>query len=89
MPAPSTVTLILVAVLVLALAGYLSVIAYLLHKASFTLGTVLIGVRSIEYQTRPLGDVVGGIGGDIVAIEGALRGLRPAEEPTDSQAASG
>lgn len=75
MPAASTVTLILVFVLVAALATYLSVIAYLLNKTSFTLGTVLIGVRAIEQATRPVGEVVNGIGDDVVAIEGALGGL--------------
>jgi hypothetical protein len=81
MPAPSTVTIVLVGVLVIALAGYLSVIAYLLHKASFALGTVLIGVRAIEHQTRPISEVVAGIGEDILGIESALAGLLPADDP--------
>ena len=89
MPAPSTVTLILVGVLVVALAGYLSVIAWLLRQTSFNLGTVLVGVRAIEHATRPVADVVGGIGDDVGAMESALRGLvPPAEQPADD-AASG
>lgn len=80
MPAPSTVTLILVAVLVVAIASYLAVIAFLLQKASFTLGTVLIGVRAIAFATEPVGPVVAGIGDDIGAIERALGGLVPPDD---------
>lgn len=86
MPAPSTITLLLVGVLVVALAIYLTVIAYLLNKASFNLGTVLIGVRSIEHATTPLEDVVMGIGDDVNAIEEALGGLVRSEDDQHSVA---
>ena len=72
MPLAAVVTLVLVAVLVGAIAAYLIIIAYTLNDVSFTLGTVLIGVRSIAYQCEPVGDVVSGILGDVRAIEGAL-----------------
>lgn len=72
MPLAAIVTLVLVAVLVGAIAAYLIIIAYTLQDVSFTLGTVLIGVRSIAYQTEPVGDVLNGILGDVKAIEGAL-----------------
>lgn len=75
MPAAALVTLVLVFVLVAAIAAYLIIIAYTLYNVTFTLGTILIGVRSIAYQTEPVGDVLGGIAGDVKAIEGALGDL--------------
>ncbi len=39
---------------------------------SFTLGTVLIGVRAIAFQCEPVGGVLSGIAGDVQAIESAL-----------------
>ncbi len=72
MPGVAIVTLILVFVLVAALALYLTVIAYCLKRVNFCLGTVLIGVRSIAYQTAPVGTVVSGIAEDVLAIEHAL-----------------
>ena len=75
MPLAAIVTLVLVFVLVAAIATYLIIIAYTLYDVSFTLGTVLIGVRAIAYQTEPVGDVLGGIAGDVTAIEGALGDL--------------
>lgn len=80
MPAASTVTLVLVAVLVVAVAAYLVAIIVLLRRASFTLGTVLVGVRAIAHATTPVEAVVDGIGEDVIAIESALRGLRPPHE---------
>lgn len=68
------VLLVLVGVLVVALATYLAVIAYVLNKVSFTLGTILIGVRSIAHQTEPVGDVVAAIAVDVTAIDNALTG---------------
>ena len=75
MPLAAIVTLVLVFVLVAAIATYLIIIAYTLNNVSFTLGTILIGVRSIAYQTEPVGEVLGGIAGDVKAIEGALGDL--------------
>lgn len=75
MPLAAIVTLVLVFIAVAAIAGYLIIVAYTLRDVSFTLGTILIGVRSIAYQTEPVGDVLGGIAGDVQAIEGALGDL--------------
>jgi len=72
MPLAAIVTLVLVFVVVAAIAGYLIIVAYTLYDVTFTLGTILIGVRAIAYQTEPVGDVLGGIAGDVKAIEGAL-----------------
>lgn len=75
MNAAAVVTLIGVALLVGALAVYLATIAYLLNKVTFTLGTVLIGVRAIANQTIPVGEVVTDIVDDVEAIQRALEGL--------------
>lgn len=64
-----------VAILFGAIALYLIGIAYTLHKVNFALGTVLIGVRAIAYQTEPVEQVVGGIASDVSAIEKALQDL--------------
>ena len=69
------VTLIGVAVIVGALAAYLIIIAYSLYKVSFTLGTVLIGVRAIAARCEPLREVIGSISNDVTAVEQALGGL--------------
>ncbi|MGH9177447.1 MAG: hypothetical protein ACRD0N_02675 [Acidimicrobiales bacterium] len=58
-----------------AVALYLIIIAYTLNKVSFTVGTVLIGVRSIAAQTEPVGSVVGDIYRGVQSIENALSNL--------------
>ncbi len=69
------VTLVGVALIVGALAVYLIVIAYSLYKVSFTLGTVLIGVRAIAARCEPLSGVVGSIANDVGAVERAMERL--------------
>jgi hypothetical protein len=71
----TVVTLIGVALIVGALAAYLIIIAYSLYKVSFTLGTVLIGVRAIAARCEPLREVLGSIGNDVAAVEQAMAGL--------------
>ena len=71
----TVVTLIGVFLGVGAVALYLIIIAYTLNKVSFTVGTVLIGVRSIAAQTEPVGSVVGDIYREVQAIENALSSL--------------
>lgn len=75
MGAETVVTLIGVAVIVGALAAYLILIAYSLYKVSFTLGTVLIGVRAIAARCEPLREVIGSIGNDVATVEQAMAGL--------------
>ncbi len=77
MGAETVVTLIAVAVLVGAVAAYLIIIAGTLNRVSFTLGTILIGVRAIENQTRLLPQTVGGIATDVLAVEDAMAGVSP------------
>lgn len=72
------IAFVIIAVVVVAVAGYLIAVAYVLKKVSFTLGTILIGVRAIALQTEPVNEVVTGIASDVAAIQAALRGLLPA-----------
>lgn len=73
--AATVVTLIGVFIIVAALALYLITITMILKHVSFTVGTVLIGVRSIAAQCQPLGPVIRDIVGDVQAIEEDLEGL--------------
>lgn len=69
------VTLIGVAATVVVLAIYLLTIAWLLYKVSFTLGTVVAGLRAIANQTEPLEPVVAEINADLAGVKGALEDL--------------
>lgn len=77
----TVVTLLGVFLGVGAVALYLIIIAATLNKVSFTVGTVLIGVRAIASQCEPLGSVIGDIHRETQAIEHALSGLL-GEAPT-------
>ncbi len=69
------VTLIGVAIIVAALAFYLITIAATLKHVSFTVGTVLIGVRAIAAQCQPLQPVIRDIANDVAAIDDDLEAL--------------
>ncbi len=69
------VTLIGVAITVAALAFYLITIAATLRHVSFTVGTVLIGVRAIAAQCQPLQPVIRDIANDVAAIDDDLEAL--------------
>lgn len=73
--AATVVTLVGVFIIVAALALYLITIAAILKHVSFTVGTVLIGVRSIANQTQPLGPVIRDIVSDVRAMEEDLEAL--------------
>lgn len=73
--APIIGLLVCAGLIAAALAVYLITIVYILQDVSFTLGTVLIGVRAIASQVEPVGDVVGGIAANVSAIDSALGGL--------------
>jgi uncharacterized protein YoxC len=82
MGAATIVTLIGVAVIVAALAIYLIIISYTLNHVSFTVGTVLVGVKSIVNQTDPVPKYVGIILNDVTAIDQAASQLLAwGEEP--------
>ncbi len=71
----AVVTLIGVALTVLVLAAYLLTVAWILYKVSFTLGTVVAGLRAIANQTEPLKPVIDEINADLAGVQGALEGL--------------
>ena len=75
MPLVAVVTLIGVALTVLALAGYLIQVALILRHVNFTLGTIIAGVRSIANQTEPLGPIIDEINRDLADVRSSLDGL--------------
>ena len=81
MPAAAIVSLVIVAVLVLALAAYLIRVIQILNHVNDTLGKVTFGVRAIAHRTEPIGAVVGEINGDLGAVAGALEALVASVQP--------
>ena len=65
MGAATIVTLLGVAIIVAAIALYLIIISSTLNHVSFTLGTVIVGVKSIVAQTDPVPKYVGIILNDV------------------------
>ncbi len=72
MPAAAIVTLIIVALLVVALVGYLLQVIRILNSVNDTLGKVTFGVRAIAHQTEPVTAIVTAINDDLGAVAGAL-----------------
>ena len=81
MPAAAIASLIIVAVLVLALAAYLIRVIQVLNHVNDTLGKVTFGVRAIAHRTEPIGAVVGEINGDLGAVASALEALVASAQP--------
>ena len=75
MGAATIVTLLGVAIIVAAIALYLIIISVTLNHVSYTLGTVIIGVKAIVAQTDPVPKYVGIILNDVVAIDQAAKQL--------------
>ena len=75
MPAVAVVTLILTAVLVLAIVAYLVQVIRVLNHVNDTLGKVTFGVRAIAHQTEPVTEIVTAINNDLGAVGGALEAL--------------
>lgn len=82
MPVAGIVTLVAIALVVLVLAAYLLHVIWLLRKTSFTLGTIVAGLRAIAHQTAPVGDVVAGINDDLGQVRAALEQIlgRPLDD---------
>ena len=68
-------TLVGVAIIVAALALYLIMIAWILNRVSFRLGTVLIGVKAIVHQVEDVPRYVGILVNDVMAIDQAAHQL--------------
>lgn len=75
MPAAGIVTLVAIGLTVAALAFYLLHVLVLLRATSFTLGTIVAGLRAIAYQTRPVGEVVSAINADLGEVKEALESI--------------
>jgi hypothetical protein len=76
----SILLLVAVFLIVAALAFYLTVIALLLRKTLFTLGTVNVGVRSIARRVEPLEPVLAEVNKDLTAVRDGLRAVLAKEE---------
>ena len=72
------------AVAVATIALYLIVVAAMLRDVSFTVGTVLVGVRSIALQTQPIGSVLRDIVRDVQQVDDALEGLLARAEEAEA-----
>lgn len=75
MPVAGIVTLVAIGLLVAALALYLVHVLLLLRSTSFTLGTIIAGLRAIAFQTRPVGEVVTAINDDLGEVKDALESI--------------
>ncbi|MDQ5874871.1 MAG: hypothetical protein M3526_05760 [Actinomycetota bacterium] len=71
----AVVTLVGVALTVLVLAVYLVTVAWILRHVSFTLGTVIAGLRAIANQTEPLDEVITEMDKDLEDVKLALEAL--------------
>lgn len=69
------VTLVGVGAIVLVLAAYLINIVLILQHVSFTVGTVIIGIRAIAAATEPLAPVIRDIRNDVASIDEDLEAL--------------
>ncbi|MCA1691942.1 MAG: hypothetical protein ABR540_01955 [Acidimicrobiales bacterium] len=88
----SILTFIGVGAIVVVLALYLITVATMLRHVSFTVGTILIGVRAIAAQCAPIGGVVRDIVREVQAIEEDLDALLTGaeeEEPARRQVGAG
>ncbi len=78
-----------IAIIVAVLAIYLITVASMLTHVSFTVGTILVGVRSIAHQTGPIGGVLREIVNEIQGIEEDLDALLASAEEEPAQISSG
>jgi len=75
MSVAAIVTLVLVALLVVAVAAYLIWVVMILRHAVDTLGKVTFGVRAIAHRTKPVGPVLADVNANLTAVAEALEGL--------------
>jgi hypothetical protein len=83
MGAATVVTLLGVAICVAAIALYLINIVLILNHVSFTVGTVIVGVKSIAQATEPLAGVVRDIANNVTAIDDDLEALVTGGKPRE------
>ena len=88
MSAAAIAALVVTAVLVVALAGYLIWVVVILRRLTDTLGKVLFGVGAIAHRVEPVGPLVAEINGDLTAVADALEELVHDLDPEQSARAS-
>ena len=88
MPVAAIVSLLVIAVLVLALAAYLLRVILILNDVNDTLGKVTFGVRAIAHRTEPVGAVVSEINANLSAVAGALEALVASAKPATQAVAA-
>lgn len=88
MSAAAIAALVVTAVLIVALAGYLIWVVVILRRLTDTLGKVLFGVGAIAHRVEPVGPLVAEINGDLTAVADALETLVHDLDPEQSARAS-
>ena len=83
MGAATVVTLLGVGIIVAAIALYLINIVLILNHVSFTVGTVIIGVRAIAQACEPLAEVIPQIRNNVAAIDEDLEALVTGGQPRE------
>jgi hypothetical protein len=68
-----TLTLITVFLVVIALAGYLSAVAWALRDASHSVSAIADGLEAVQGHTLPVGDKLTTINGALATLAGALQ----------------
>ena len=86
MSAAAIAALVVTGVLIAALAFYLLWVVVILRRLTDTLGKVQFGVASIAHRVEPVGQVVGEINGDLMAVADALEALATDLRPASARA---
>jgi hypothetical protein len=68
-----TLTLITVFLVVIALAGYLSAVAWALRDARHSVSAIADGLEAVQGHTLPVGDKLTTINGALATLAGALQ----------------
>lgn len=88
MSAAAIAALVVTAVLIAALAFFLTWIVLILRRLTDTLGKVVFGVSAIAHRAEPVEQLVGEINGDLVAVADALDALADDLDPSRASRAS-
>lgn len=75
MPVAAIVSIVLFAVLMLAVAGYLIRAILILRHVNDHLGKITFGVRAIAHQTKPINELTESMNVSLSAVAGALGSL--------------
>ena len=87
MPAAAIVSIVLFAVLILAIAAYLIRVIFILRHVNDQLGKITFGVRAIAHQTKPINELTNSMNANLGAVAGALGALVEDVSKVDEPAA--